>query len=98
VGFGDLLGEVPQAVIESIRAEMGGEAVRELVIPVREGEEVEVALGPLAGMKGIVTRLLSGEQRVWILMEILGRHNQVEVPTANLKSQTAPRESLAGAD
>lgn len=98
IGFGDLLGEVPEAVIESIRAEMGGEAVREVVIPMREGEEVEVAQGPFAGMKGIITRLLSGEQRVRILMEILGQQNLVEVATSNLKLQTLAREVLAGAD
>ena len=95
VCFGDLLGEVPSSVIEKIRSEMGGEQVREVVIPVREGDEVEVAQGPFAGMKGIVTRLLNGEERVNILMEILGQENQVQVPTSNLKSQTLAREALA---
>ena len=62
---------------------------------VEEGEEVEVAHGPFAGMKGIVTRLLSGEQRVQLLMEVLGRTNQVEVPAANLKTKKLVREVLA---
>lgn len=95
VSFGDLLGEVPDAVIAGIRAEMGGEPEREISIPLEEGEEVEVAHGPFAGMKGIVTRLLSGEQRVQILMEILGQENRVEVPAANLKTQKLAREVLA---
>ena len=63
-------------------------------IPVLEGDEVEVAQGPFAGMKGIVTRLLSGDQRVNVLMEILGQENQVEISTANLKSKTLAREVL----
>ena len=98
VSFGDLLGEVPDEVIESIRSEMGGELVREVDIPLEEGEEVEVASGPFAGMKGIVTRLMSGEQRVQILMEMLGQENQVEVSTANLKTDRAARQALAEQD
>jgi len=94
VRFGELLGEVSLSVIETIREEMGGEVVREVEIPVREGEEVEVAQGPFAGMTGIVTRLLSGEKRVHILMEILGQENHVEVPTSNIKLQTLAREVL----
>ncbi len=49
-------------------------------------------------MKGIVTRLLSGERRVQILMEILGQENRVEIQAANLKSQKVAREVLADAD
>jgi len=98
VSFGDLLGEVPDHVIEGIRAEMGGNLVRLIEMPLEEGEEVEVAQGPFAGMKGIVTRLLSGERRVQILMEILGQENRVEIQTANLKSQKVAREVLADAD
>ena len=90
--------EVPDEVIESIRSEMGGELVREVDIPLEEGEEVEVASGPFAGMKGIVTRLMSGEQRVQILMEMLGQENQVEVSTANLKTDRAARQALAEQD
>ena len=96
--FGDLLAEVPDEVITSIRNEMQGEPEREVTIPVREGEEVEVAQGPFAGMKGIIARLLSGEERVSILMEILGQENQVEVPTSNLKLKTQAREALADSD
>lgn len=92
--FGDLLGEISESIIEQIRQEMGGEQVREVSIPVLEGDEVEVAQGPFAGMKGIVTRLLSGDQRVNVLMEILGQENQVEISTANLKSKTLAREVL----
>ncbi|MFT4546180.1 MAG: transcriptional antiterminator RfaH [Pseudoalteromonas tetraodonis] len=98
VGFGDFLGEVPDAVVEGIRAEMGGESIYEVAIPLREGEEVEVAQGPFAGMKGIVTKLLNGDQRVQILMEMLGREHQVEVKATNLKSQTLVREVLADLD
>ncbi|MGI9243636.1 MAG: transcription termination/antitermination protein NusG [Verrucomicrobiales bacterium] len=98
VSFGDLLGEVPDNVVEAIRAEMGGNLERLIEVPLEEGEEVEVAQGPFAGMKGIVTRLLSGEQRVQILMEILGQENRVEIPTENLKSQKLAREALADTD
>jgi transcriptional antiterminator RfaH len=98
VSFGDLLGEVPDAVIENIRAEMGGELVRQIDIPVEKGDEVEVARGPFAGMKGIVTRLLNGDERVQILMEILGQENQVEVSASNLKSARLARQALADLD
>lgn len=49
-------------------------------------------------MKGIVTRLMSGEQRVQILMEMLGQENRVEVPASNLKTHKLAREMLADSD
>lgn len=98
VAFGDLLGEVPDAVVANIREEMGGELELEIEVPISEGEEVEVAQGPFAGMKGIVTRLSDGQERVRILMEILGQENHVEVERGNLKSEALARDVLARPD
>ena len=98
VGFGDVLGEVPAAVIGSIREEMGGELEREVQVPIVEGEEVEVVQGPFAGMKGIVTGLVESKERVRILMEILGQENQVEVPSGNLRSDALARDVIAKPD
>ena len=98
VGFGDLLGEVPDSVIASIREEMGGEAERVIEVPIEEGDEVEVVQGPFAGMKGIVTRLADGKERVRILMEILGQENHVDVPSENLKSEALARDVITKSD
>ncbi len=98
VGFGDLLGEVPASVIASIREEMGGEQERVIEVPIVEGEEVEVVQGPFAGMKGIVTRLANGKERVRVLMEILGQGNHVEVPSENLKSEALARDVMTKSD
>ena len=43
----------------------------------------------------IVESLASGEERVRILLEFLGRTSVVEVPAAKLLSERGPREALS---
>ena len=69
-----------------------------VALTIEEGEEVEVVQGPFAGMKGIVTRIADGKERVRILMEILGQENHVEVASENLKSQAQARDVMTKSD
>src|SRR5207247_10770359 len=69
--FGDRVPVIPDAVIEDLRqgvAELSSNVLTD--VPV-EGEEVEIAIGSVVGMKGMVTCVLRGKQRVRILLDVL---------------------------
>ena len=75
---------------------MQGGELREVTFGVRVGDAVEVAEGPMRGLKGIVESFRSGEDRVRVLLEFLGRGTLVQVPAAKLLSDRGPREVMAG--
>jgi transcription antitermination factor NusG len=95
VGFGGKPVPVEDQVIAGLRMEMRGEELREVHHGVKVGDTVEVAEGPMRGLKGIVESLASGEERVRILLEFLGRTSVVEVPAAKILSDRAPREAIS---
>ncbi|MEZ0387070.1 MAG: transcription termination/antitermination protein NusG [Verrucomicrobium sp.] len=94
VGFGGEAAPIPEIVIESLKVEMLGEELREVKYGVQVGDTVEVAEGPMRGLKGIVESFANGEQRVKLLLEFLGRQSLVEVPASKLLSERAPREVM----
>ena len=92
--FGEDYAVLPDGTIEQIRTEMGGEDLCEVEIKPEIGDEVEVAAGPFRGMKGIVTNLLGGAQRVRVLLEFLGNMNEVEVPAHKVRTGREPQASF----
>ena len=96
VEFGGSPAPVPEQSILDLKQEMGGEELREVTVGVKVGDSVEVAEGPMRGLMGIVESFLSGEERVRVLLEFLGRQSLVEVPAAKLLSDRKPREVMAG--
>jgi transcriptional antiterminator RfaH len=95
VDFGGRTIPISEDIIEALKTEMHGEDVRVVQHGVQLGDHVEVAEGPMRGLKGIVERIHEGEERVHILLEFLGRHSLVEVPAAKLLNEKAPREALS---
>jgi len=77
--FGDRVPVIPDAVIEDLRqgvAELSSAVLTDAPV---EGEEVEIAIGAFVGMKGLVTCVLPGKQRVRILLDVLGRSVPAEL-------------------
>jgi transcriptional antiterminator RfaH len=77
--FGDRVPIIPDAVIEDLRqgvAELSSNVLTDAPV---EGEEVEIAIGAFVGMKGLVTCVLPGKQRVRILLDVLGRSVPAEL-------------------
>jgi transcriptional antiterminator RfaH len=95
VEFGGQPVPVPDVVLVSLREEMRGLDVREVEAGVCPGDEVELAAGPMRGLRGIVDSVRDGAQRVRILMEFLGRDNLVEVDAGKLLGGQRPRDRLA---
>jgi transcriptional antiterminator RfaH len=69
-------------------------AVEEIVtvMPTLEkGDEVELAVGPLKGLKGQIVDVLPGVERVKVLLEFLGQAQAVDV---DLFSILLPRKPM----
>lgn len=71
--FGDRVPEIPGQVIEDLKNELEELGSRVLTDAPLEGEEVEIAGGPFAGMTARITRICPGKQRARILLEVMGR-------------------------
>lgn len=77
--FGDEVPKIPDIVIEDLRqglAEIGSQVFTDTP---EEGEEVEIATGAFIGMRALVTRVLPGQQRVQILLDVMGRSVPAEL-------------------
>lgn len=96
VDFGGQMSPVPDSVITLIRDEMDGQVIKEIHIGVKVGDMVELTEGPMRGLRGIVNSIHSGEERVKVLMEFLGRESLVEVKASQILTEHTPREVLAG--
>lgn len=97
VEFGGMPVRVPDEHIEWLRLEMGKNDLCEINVGIKAGDSVEVTEGPMRGLTGIVASVHSGEERVRILLEFLGRQSMVEVSAGKLISDSTPRTAVAAA-
>lgn len=95
VDFGGNLTSVPDEAIAVLKAEMKDVEICEVEVGVKVGDTVELTEGPMRGMKGIVNAMLTGVERVRILLEFLGRVNAVEVPLSKILTEHKPRDVVA---
>ncbi len=80
IEFGGQPVPVPDAAIASLKEEMHHTELREVLPALQVGDTVRLAEGPMRGLTGIIERMLSGAERVRVLLEFLGRHSVVELP------------------
>ncbi len=80
VRFGTKLAIVPEFIIMALKNLMapGSDLIRIQPVKIEEGDEVRIFDGPLAGIGAIVHKRNS-EDRVQLLLEMLGRPISVEV-------------------
>jgi transcriptional antiterminator RfaH len=84
VHFGNKLPQVPDEVIAELQASFPEGEIQEYDRDVRPGDEVTIGTGPFAGMNAKVLRVLAPQQRVEVLLEMLGRATPVLVNPALL--------------
>jgi transcriptional antiterminator RfaH len=87
VSFGDRPAPLPDAVIDGLRAREGADGIislSEIVAPFKPGEAVEIAEGPLSDVRAMVCAQ-SGQERVVVLMTLLGRQVPVRVGPDRLR-------------
>lgn len=86
VRFGSEIPAVPDSFVESLRQEVrtrseaeGDEELFSVSPVIEAGDEVEIAHGPLQGMRGTVVSVAPAAERVKILLEFLGQPQAVNV-------------------
>ena len=94
VDFGGKPTPIADEIIEALKVEMQGQELREISHGVQVGDVVEIAEGPMRGLKGIVENVENGTERVRILLDFLGRQSMVEVPAVKLLNERAPQEVM----
>ncbi len=70
---------VPDQIIDEWRAAVTDDAVIPVAPALEPGDEVEVVDGAMSGIKTVITRVIPAQQRIFILLEILGQEREVEV-------------------
>ncbi len=96
VRFGSEIPPVPDSFVESLRREIrnrpeGEEELLSVAPMIQIGDEVEVAHGPLQGMRGTIVAVAPAVERVKILLDFLGQPQAVDV---DLFSILLPRRPL----
>gem|GEM_PF-80508 len=79
VGFGGEPSVVPQPVICELQSIVAADEIIELPMLPTVGSEVEVLDPAFAGMRALVTRVLPAQERIVVLLEMLGMEREVEV-------------------
>jgi transcriptional antiterminator RfaH len=96
VRFGPEIPSVPESFVQVLRDEIGSHDTTDdeilTVTPAIEcGDEVEVAIGPLAGMRGVVVAIAPAAERVKILLDFLGQPHAIDM---DLFSILLPRRPI----
>ena len=89
--FGDAYPIVPEALIESLQQEMGDQEICHVPAELEEGQEIEIGEGPLRGFAGQVLKVHSGQDRVRVLLEFLGREQEIDVDAWKVAGKVQPR-------
>ena len=97
VRFGSIIPEVPESFVETLRREVRDRAgaddgeLLSVAPDIEQGDEVEIAHGPLQGMRGTIVSVAPAAERVKVLLDFLGRPHAVDV---DLFSILLPRRPL----
>jgi transcriptional antiterminator RfaH len=82
VGFGGLPSPVEDSVVDFIREQADPRGLIMAKSNLKVGDEVQITNGPFKGLIGIIQEPPDTRSRVKVLMALLSRHVQVEVPAA----------------
>jgi transcriptional antiterminator RfaH len=96
VRFGTEIPPVPESFVENLRHEIrsrpeGEEELLSVAPVIQIGDEVEIAHGPLQGMRGTIVSVAPANERVKILLDFLGQPHAIDV---DLFSILLPRKPL----
>ncbi len=86
--FNDRIVSIPDSVIESIRKNLDEESVVDAGLPLEVGEETTILEGSMRGIKVKVIKVMSAENRVSVLLEMLGTLVEAEFAADQLEHRT----------
>lgn len=97
VKFGQRYPDVPEAWMADLHDQFGVEpVVKEVTPPLSVGAEVKIVGGPFGGLVSVVTQLRAGAQRVRVLLELLGRTVEAELPSDRVLSESVHPMAMHG--
>jgi len=95
--FGKRVVAVGDDVMGSLRARFGNSGhipIIEIDPSIRVGDPVNIAEGAFSGLESVVTQVLSGKDRVRILIDFLGRQVEAELGKMSIVRLGSARETL----
>lgn len=84
VAFGGQPAVVPEAMVAELRQFARDNEVVQIESHIVPGDEVTLADGPFKGLRAVVTRVTPAQQRVGVLLDLLGTQREVEVALARI--------------
>ncbi len=94
LAFGGRPCVIGQSIIDDLRRHVSDGETVEISAELRKGEEVKIVDGPFLGIRALVTRILPAQDRVAILLEMLGQQLEIEMSSAAVLPDM--RHPLAG--
>lgn len=94
--FADLYPQISDDFIQQLRNEFPEEdrEVRVIDQPIEEGDEVLILDGVMAGIETVVTKVMTGKERVRVLMNWLGEEREAEVSYTSIAPTRQARTTL----
>jgi transcriptional antiterminator RfaH len=85
ITFNSTLKSIPTRFIDNLmkRYDLSGKLLP--MQKLKKGDQVAVLTGPFANFIATVEKYES-EQRIWVLMDLMGRNSRIEIPTDDLQS------------
>ncbi len=97
VEFGGRYATLDQRSIDALRELTGHGEIRDVTAPEpRSGDDVTLGAGPFAGSHGVVLDWKPAQERVRVLIELMGREVLTEVPLHDLTWQREVRSAVFG--
>jgi transcriptional antiterminator RfaH len=90
VHFGHRWPSIPDSAITELRSLVGDAEIKILSSDLNVGDAVEVATGVFQGFPALVSRVIPRRQRVFVLLDFLGRQTAVELDT----NQVVPNNAM----
>lgn len=83
VSTGGKPSRVPAGLVDALKARCTDDVVIEDPVAFAQGDEVKLASGPFTDWIGEIVEM-TGDQRAWVLLDLMGRRTRVAVDTRNL--------------
>jgi transcriptional antiterminator RfaH len=77
--FGQFYAKIDPLVIDALRQRTNAEQVVVIESTLKPGDVVTIVEGSLRGLNAVVTQILSGRERVRVLLDFLGRQIHAEM-------------------
>lgn len=82
---GESYAKVPNEIVEIIKDQLNKiDTIDATGFPLYEGNQVEVARGPMRGLREVFGKKLSAKQRILVILEV-GRQLRVDIPTSSVR-------------